>query len=110
MGNTFIDATAVVTPTDPSIAKLLVMLPDASPAALALMLADATAELLSLTHLTVLPVTAEPLLRKMVIVAYNRQGAEGLSGTGASGASDSFIDGYGDDIKRAIYALRKVQK
>jgi len=93
-----------------TVQRLLIMLPDASPDVLALMLEDARSALLDATNLDALPDSTEPLLRKMVLVAYNRQGAEGLSGTGASGVSDSFIDGWPADIQTAIYSLRKVKR
>lgn len=46
---------------------------------------------------------------KMVIERYNKIGFEGLSAQGDSGVSNSFVDGYSDEIKRALIKHRKVR-
>lgn len=42
------------------------------------------------------------------ILMYNRRGTEGTSSQSASGMSESYIDGIPRDIKKSLYAHRKM--
>ena len=46
---------------------------------------------------------------KMVVERYNKIGFEGLSAQGDSGVSNSFVDGYSDEVKRALIKHRKMR-
>ena len=55
------------------------------------------------------PTTITSLIANMICVQYNRLGAQGLSSQGFSGVSESFIDGYPDNIRKQLNRYRKVK-
>lgn len=55
------------------------------------------------------PVTAESLIVDMAVVKYNRLSTEGLSAQSDSGASESYLPDYPDDIARRLTRYRKVR-
>lgn len=46
---------------------------------------------------------------KMAVVKLNRLGTEGLSGESFSGVTQSYIDGYPNDIVESLKAMRRVK-
>ena len=52
-----------------------------------------------------LPLEADTLIVKIAVIDFNRIGFEGQQSQSFSGVSDSWIDGYPDDIKRSIRGL-----
>lgn len=54
-----------------------------------------------------LPIEADTLIIKIAVIDFNRLGSEGQQSQSFSGVSDSWIDGYPDDIKSDIRGLRR---
>lgn len=52
-----------------------------------------------------LPPEADTLIIRIAVVDFNRIGTEGQQSQSFSGVSDTWIDGYPDDIKRSIRGL-----
>ncbi len=52
-----------------------------------------------------LPPEADTLIVKIAVIDFNRIGSEGQQSQSFSGVSDTWIDGYPDDIKSAIRGL-----
>lgn len=46
---------------------------------------------------------------EIAVIKLNRMNSEGLSGQSYSGASESYIDGYPDNIKRVLNSKRRVR-
>lgn len=61
------------------------------------------------THRTTLPAQADTLIVKIAVIDFNRVGTEGQQSQSFSGVSDTWIDGYPDDIKRGIRSLYRVR-
>ena len=51
----------------------------------------------------------ESIIRKIVIIKLNRMNSEGLSSQTYSGVSESFIDGYPQDIIAVLNRKRKLK-
>ena len=51
----------------------------------------------------------ESVIRKIVIIKLNRMNSEGLSSQSYSGVSESFIDGYPQDIISILNRKRKLK-
>ena len=51
----------------------------------------------------------ESVIRKIVIIKLNRMNSEGLSSQAFSGVSESFIDGYPQDIIAILNRKRKLK-
>ena len=54
-------------------------------------------------------VELESIIRKIVIIKLNRMNSEGLSSQSFSGVSESFIDGYPQDIIAILNRKRKLK-
>ncbi|MDY3777684.1 MAG: phage head-tail connector protein [Candidatus Onthovivens sp.] len=54
-------------------------------------------------------VELESIIRKIVIIKLNRINSEGLSSQSYSGVSESFIDGYPQDIIAVLNRKRKLK-
>lgn len=54
-------------------------------------------------------VELESIIRKIVIIKLNRMNSEGLSSQSFSGVSESFIDGYPQDIIAVLNRKRKLK-
>ena len=54
-------------------------------------------------------VVLEMTAQKMAVVKLNRIGTEGLSAQGFSGISESYIDGYPQDIVNTLNRKRKIK-
>lgn len=54
-------------------------------------------------------VELESIIRKIVIIKLNRINSEGLSSQSFSGVSESFIDGYPQDIISVLNRKRKLK-
>ena len=54
-------------------------------------------------------VELESIIRKIVIIKLNRINSEGLSSQSYSGVSESFIDGYPQDIISVLNRKRKLK-
>lgn len=55
------------------------------------------------------PEGTDEIIIQMVLVKYNRLGAEGLSSEGFSGTSANYIDGYPANIIAALNNYRKMK-
>lgn len=55
-----------------------------------------------------IPAKAHNLLLNMLLIRYNKMGAEGLSGQSFSGISESYIDGYPSEITKQLNQYRKL--
>ena len=51
----------------------------------------------------------ESIIRRIVIIKLNRMNSEGLSSQAFSGVSESFIDGYPQDIITVLNRKRKLK-
>lgn len=60
-------------------------------------------------HRDDVPDAAGSLIVSMAVIRYNRIGNEGASGQSYSGASESFVDGLPDDLKRRLGNYRKLK-
>ena len=56
-----------------------------------------------------IPLEANGVILQMLLVQYNRLGAQGLSSQSYSGVSESYLDGYGDNIRKQLNRYRKLQ-
>ena len=56
-----------------------------------------------------LPPFTEPLILSMVLVQYNKLGAQGLTAQNYSGVSETFIDGYPQEIIKQLNRYRKLK-
>ena len=54
-------------------------------------------------------VELESIIRKIVIIKLNRMNSEGLSSQTYSGVSESFVDGYPQDIVSVLNRKRKLK-
>lgn len=54
-------------------------------------------------------VELESIIRKIVIIKLNRMNSEGLSSQSYSGVSESFIDGYPQDVISVLNRKRKLK-
>lgn len=55
------------------------------------------------------PEAAQNIIIQMVVVKYNRLGAEGLASESFSGVSNNYIDGYPANIIAALNNYRKLR-
>lgn len=55
------------------------------------------------------PEAADDVIIQMVLVKYNRLGAEGLNSESFSGVSNSYVDGYPANITAALNNYRKLK-
>ena len=53
---------------------------------------------------------SQSLLVKMLNYKYSRQGTETLSSYNYSGVSETFLEGYPEDIKQSLESLKKINK
>lgn len=81
---------------------------EAEAAFIELMVDDAVVAFMNVTGLSDVPDEAEPLIRKLVTIGYNKRGSEGLGGESYSGVGQDFIDDLPADIKRELFGFRKV--
>ena len=56
----------------------------------------------NITHRKTLPPEADTLIVKIAVIDFNRLGNEGQQSQSFSGVSESWIDGYPQDIQREI--------
>lgn len=88
--------------------KLLLGINDTSKDSLInLLIEQATDELKTLTHRTNVE-GLDNIVERMVVYRYNSLGTEGVSAESYSGVSFSYSVEYPDEIKRMIYARRKI--
>lgn len=78
-------------------------------AILALILDVVTQEFLDYTNREDLPNGANAVVLQMAVIRYNRIGSEGLASQGYSGVSESYIDGYPDNIRKQLNRYRKLK-
>lgn len=55
-----------------------------------------------------LPPQAHNILLQMLLIKYNRLGVEGLASQSFSGISESYINGYPEEIKKQLNNYRKL--
>lgn len=53
---------------------------------------------------------SQSLLVKMINFKYSRQGTETLASYNYSGVSETFLEGYPEDIKQSLESLKKTNK
>jgi len=56
-----------------------------------------------------IPAAASQVIIDLVILRYNRQGAEGLAGQSFSGVREDYLDGYPKSLEAAMGRYRKVR-
>lgn len=56
-----------------------------------------------------LPAKFDTIIVKMVVQDYNRIGSQGISSQSYSGVSESFIEGYSDEIIKLLNKNRKLR-
>lgn len=73
---------------------------------------DATEDLKEYTNAPnlVIDEKVERIIKELVVIKFNKLGAEGLSSESVNGHSQTFIDGLPQDLKRKILRLRKMKK
>lgn len=71
------------------------------------LLADCATYFKNRTHLTAVPDEAEPLLRQLATIAYNKLGSEGLVSENYAGVSQTFVD-MPDSLRKELLGFRKV--
>ena len=89
--------------------KLILQLGNDAEALLTVILDLVSQEFLDYTNRDELPNGAEAVILQMAIIAYNRLGSQGLSAQSYSGVSESYIDGYPDNIKKQLNKYRKLK-
>lgn len=53
---------------------------------------------------------AEGIVKELVVIKFNKLGAEGLSSESVNGHSQSFIDGLPKDLRTKILSMRKLRR
>lgn len=73
---------------------------------------DCKEELKELTNTPNLEINTkvEGIVKELVLIKYNRLGAEGLSSESVNGHSQSFIDGLPKNLKSKILSMRKLKR
>lgn len=66
-------------------------------------------EFLDYTNRDDIPNGANAVVLQMAVIQYNRLGSQGLASQGYSGVSESYIDGYPDNIKKQLNRYRKLK-
>ena len=74
-----------------------------------LFIEDTTKEVKIYCNREDIDVELESVIRKIVIIKLNRINSEGLSSQSYSGVSESFIDGYPQDIIAVLNRKRKLK-
>ena len=74
-----------------------------------LFIEDTTKEVKIYCNREDIDVELESVIRKIVIIKLNRMNSEGLSSQAYSGVSESFIDGYPQDIIAVLNRKRKLK-
>lgn len=75
---------------------------------LGLILEEATQEAKGYCHRDDVPEPLGSAIVNMALVKINRYGAEGVASQGFSGVSESYIDGYPEEIQRVLRRYRKL--
>lgn len=70
---------------------------------------DTTKEIKIYCNREDIDVELESVIRRIVIIKLNRMNSEGLSSQSFSGVSESFIDGYPQDIISVLNRKRKLK-
>lgn len=74
-----------------------------------LFIEDTTKEVKIYCNREDIDVELESVIRRIVIIKLNRMNSEGLSSQSYSGVSESFIDGYPQDIVSILNRKRKLK-
>ena len=74
-----------------------------------LFIEDTTKEVKIYCNREDIDVELESIIRRIVIIKLNRMNSEGLSSQSFSGVSESFIDGYPQDIIAVLNRKRKLK-
>ena len=74
-----------------------------------LFIEDTTKEVKIYCNREDIDVELESVIRRIVIIKLNRMNSEGLSSQSYSGVSESFIDGYPQDIISVLNRKRKLK-
>lgn len=94
------------------IEDIKVMLGDAatnfSDAQISLCVKQSTAEVESYCNRT-LDAELESVVERLAVIKLNRMNTEGLASQSYSGVSESYVDGYPDDILKVLNRKRKIK-
>ena len=71
-------------------------------ARLAMLIDIAEEEFIAYCRRTDVPPAARSLVLQMAVIKYNQIGSEGLASADFSGVAENWIDGYPDNLKRAL--------
>ena len=82
---------------------------DTQDALLELLIDMNTQEALSFCNLSQYSSKLEIVILKMCVQSYNRMGSEGATGESFSGISQSYVDGFSDDIKSLLKRFRRIR-
>lgn len=66
-------------------------------------------EFLDYTNRDDIPDGANAVALQMAVIQYNRIGSQGLASQGYSGVSESYIDGYPQNIRKQLNRYRKMK-
>ena len=66
-------------------------------------------EFLDYTNRDDIPDGANAVALQMAVIQYNRIGSQGLASQGYSGVSESYIDGYPENIRKQLNRYRKMK-
>lgn len=90
--------------------KLILGLSDNSKDGILNLILDvAIQEFLDYTNREDIPNGANAVVLQMAVIQYNRIGSQGLASQAYSGVSESYIDGYPDNIKKQLNRYRKLK-
>ena len=70
---------------------------------------NARAFILSYCNLKEFPTGLEFIVPRMVEEDYNRQGAEGMSGRGVAGVSESYDTDYSQQVYKALNKFKRIR-
>jgi len=88
---------------------LLGIIDDSKDAILNILIEEAISEALVLTDIALYDIKLDSIVCRMTIFKYNRMGQDGLLSQSYSGASESYTEGYPEDIKGILRGFRKVK-
>ena len=88
--------------------QLTLTTPNAQQAVLEALIEQAEQEFCAICARDDVPEEAQSVIVRMVQHLYSQVGSAGLSGESFSGASESYMSDYADNLKRAMYRFRKL--
>lgn len=89
-------------------AKVLLDVDDSKHNLLSLLASGVIDDFMNYCNRNEVPDRAKNLLLNMLLIRYNKMGVEGLASQSFSGISESYIDGYPDEIRKQLNNYRKL--